>query len=58
MTDVPDAPQTPDTVPVVVIETATFYFPPGTTYEQAVADLQKRLDGMDYTGVFVEVLRP
>lgn len=60
MTDIvwPVVDDTPDTVPVVAFEAAVFYFPPGTTFEQAVDDIQKRLEDLDYTGVFAEVLRP
>lgn len=34
---------------------ATFYFPPGTTYEQAEAAVRARLDGLDYTCVMQEI---
>jgi hypothetical protein len=34
---------------------ATFYFPPGTSYEDAMSQISARLDGMDYTSVMAEI---
>lgn len=47
----------PGNVPVLVIETATFYFPPGTSYDEAGAEIAGRLSGLDFTMVTREVTR-
>jgi hypothetical protein len=40
--------------PVMTMQ-ANFYFPAGTTYEQATEQVNARLEGLDYTSVMQEI---